>query len=515
MNIEYSGLVADAYCRYSSKMQDDGNSIEYQIAEIEEFCIKNGIKIRKWHIDKAVSGKKVAGRDQFYNLIEDVKAKKINALIVWKTNRAFRNSYESHKYRKVLRKYGVKLISATQIIDEDTSTGRLTTNILSDIDQYQSEVIADHVKSAMREMVRRGFYTGQTIPYGYKVEDTNDNGKPRKKYIINEEEAVYVKRIFEEFANGLTIAHISRWMKAEGLKTRRGNVFDYDALRKMLKNDFYIGTRRYTVKELDTIEIENAVPPIIDERTFDAVQHVFLSRKKDTKPRSGKRTYGLTGKIVCAYCNEKFYGKAYANSPYYHCKNKVKKKTCDCKSIRKDKLEKKVLQEIKENILNAQSIEFIAEKVLKEIGSMPTQKVDRKELLKRKETLLREIKELVQLKLDGLINAEALRDMQMEKNGEIADIDLELALLEDREEKNIDKEFIVNYLNDLISYSNSDNDEILKVLFDKTVDKIVISNSGVELHLAVFFTKYTHKTDLAFPKFALSRDISRYDINKL
>lgn len=161
--IEY----VDAYCRYSSHMQDEGNSIEYQVEEIEAYCQRHGMVVRKWYIDKAKSAKQVAGRDEFYELIDDIK-NGVSApnLIVWRTNRVFRNSYESHKYRKFLRDNKIKLLSVTQTIDEETSSGRLTTNILSDIDQYKSEEIAEHVSAALKSMARKGYWTGQTVPRG-------------------------------------------------------------------------------------------------------------------------------------------------------------------------------------------------------------------------------------------------------------------------------------------------------------------------------------------------------------
>ena len=141
-----------AYVRYSDHKQDDGFSVEYQMTEIDEFMYRNGMEQPKYHIDQAISGTKVAGREAFFELVNDVKEGFVDVIVVYKLNRIFRNAYESQKYRKLFKKYGVKLMSVTQQIDEETSAGRLMTNVLSDIDQYQSETISDHVKSSMREM---------------------------------------------------------------------------------------------------------------------------------------------------------------------------------------------------------------------------------------------------------------------------------------------------------------------------------------------------------------------------
>ena len=160
----------DAYLRYSSQKQDDGVSIEMQTDEINAYCAKNNLVVRKWYIDTATSASKKAAetRDAFFELIQNIKSgDTAGTLLVYSTSRAFRNSYESHKYRKFLRERGIKLMSATQHIDEETSSGRLTTNILADIDQYKAEELSDYVSSAMRTMVKRGFWTGAPVPLGY------------------------------------------------------------------------------------------------------------------------------------------------------------------------------------------------------------------------------------------------------------------------------------------------------------------------------------------------------------
>ena len=145
-----------AYLRYSSHNQDDGYSIEYQTTEIEEFAKKNGFEIEKMHIDQAQTATKTAGRDEFFALMDAVKRNEVDAIVVYKTSRIFRNSYESHKYRNLFIKHNVKFISATQTIDESTPEGRFMSSTIANVDQYQSETTSDHVKSSMREMARQG-----------------------------------------------------------------------------------------------------------------------------------------------------------------------------------------------------------------------------------------------------------------------------------------------------------------------------------------------------------------------
>lgn len=510
----------DAYCRYSSHMQDDGNSIEYQMEEIELYCQRHGMVVRKWYIDKAKTAKQAAGRDGFYELMDDVKnGFSAPNLIVWKTNRAFRNSYESHKYRKFLRENNVKLLSVTQTIDEDSSSGRLTTNILSDIDQYKSEEIAEHVTAALRSMVKRGFYTGQGIPLGYKVVPAMDGDKPRKKYAIDEEKAPIVKKIFADFVDGIPPAAILSWMKEQGIKTKTGKVFDYNTLYRMLNNDFYIGTRRYNAKDSEPLVIPYSVPAIIDEQIFDNVKHIFLSRRT-AEPVKGRksnrnRLYYLTGKAYCAKCGGSYLGKTSSNVPYYMCKNRLRRKECDCMSIQKKHIEPAVFRAIREHIFSEEAIETIIKTALAEVKKSPLKETKSKdELTKRKNILIQEIAELTQMKISKEINQDVFIYMKKPKDEELAEIEMSLLALEHQQKTVVDENFVREYLNDLFNKADSGNDDLMKYVVDNTVEKVIIGDSEVIIYLAVTFAKTTHKGSLAFPSWNLCVNFSRKAITK-
>lgn len=511
---------ADAYLRYSSNMQDEGNSIEYQMEEVEAYAQKHGITIRRWYIDKAKSAKQVAGRDEFYELIEDIKSgDSAQILIVWRTNRIFRNSYESHKYRRFLRDKKIKLMSVTQTIDEETSTGRLTTGILSEIDEYKSAEIAEHVIAAMRSMVKKGFYTGQRVPLGYKIVDAWDGDKPRKKYAVDDATAPIVQKCFADFVAGVPQFAIRKWLKDNGIYTVTGKPYDADALRTMLQNEFYIGTRTYRVKGKEPLIIPNAVPPIIDEETFDAAQHIFEQNKlKDTKGRKQNetRTYHLTGKAICAKCNGAFIGKISNGYAYYVCKNRVRRRTCDCKGIQKAQLEPAVFRAIQENIFSEQAVEEVVKVALAEVKNNPIKATKSKsELTKRKNTLMREIAEIVQMKLNNEISKEQMVFTKKPKEDELAEIEIDLHALEQHKKTVVDEDFVRDYINDLFVKLESGDDGLLKYVVEKTVESVVISESEVIINLAVLFGKNTHKKGLPFPKWSKSVKYTRKAIKAM
>ena len=509
-----------SYIRYSDHRQDDGFSVEYQIAEIEEYCQRNNIEIVHHHIDQAQTATKVAGREEFFRLIEAVKAGDVDTIVIYKLNRMFRNSYESQKYRNLFRKHGVKLVSVTQHIDEDTSSGRLTANILSNIDQFQSETISDHVKSSMREMARQGYFTGGRVPYGFELEETKHGNKSRKKYVINEAEAKVVRDIFELYAEGHSLHYIYEHLKEKQIKTRNGSHFVTPTLTRMLAYDIYIGTYRYKTKGYDTIVMENALPAIISSDLWNKVQELKTSKRMFINPRQRKSLYPLTGKIECARCGAHFFGmRTSQNHPngqryesqYYICSNSKVYRNCGCKRMRKDKLENIVLSEIKRNVLNDNDMERIAHEIISQLNESPSDIADEiKKLENRKKQLHKTLDTLLQMRLDGEMSPAILRRKSTECEEELAGITKRLFAMSEQKRHSINYGSVLQYLQQLLQYSSSDNEDVLKLLFDNIVEKITIDNERVEIYLRVHARpNFAYKDAKGLPNVALYAKIQR------
>jgi len=523
----------DTYLRYSSTKQDDGVSIELQMDEINAYCAKNNLVVRKWYIDKATSASKKAAetRDSFFELIQDIKSgSSAGILLVYSTSRAFRNSYESHKYRKFLREHNIKLMSATQHIDEETSSGRLTTSILSDIDQYKAEELSDYVSSAIRTMVKRGYWTGAPIPLGYKVVPTTDeNGKPRKKYALDETTADHARQVFEDYINGLQPVAIADKLNSYGIKTSKGNIYNAEAVRCIIENDFYTGTRRLKMKGQDESVFENSVPAIIDKATFALAAQVRKERTTRTAPmpKDKKSQYLLTGKIICGECQKKgqegFYtgntsttkrnGKVYNHYSYY-CNKKRRFRTCTSKNINKEYIENYVLHQIKTRILDENLIDTIADEVLSQLAKFPQPVADEKALRKRKSELLVELVNLAKMKAKNEIDAEVYALTKKEFDDEKAQVEIDLHAIEQSKKNGVDREFISETIRAMIADVETGNPELIRAVFDRIVDSIVITDDKVVVNLVLYFARYASKKDKGNPKFMISAEIARGDIKR-
>ena len=104
------------YARYSSDNQRE-ESIEGQLRECTAYAEKNGISILDTYIDRALTAK-TDHRPNFQKMIKDSEKHTFDYIIVWKLDRFARNRYDSAHYKALLKKHGVKVLSATEAISE-------------------------------------------------------------------------------------------------------------------------------------------------------------------------------------------------------------------------------------------------------------------------------------------------------------------------------------------------------------------------------------------------------------
>ena len=487
------GSRTGIYTRYSDNNQDGGYSIEYQLSECTNYMNRQGLTLTKTYIDQAVTGTKVAGRDAFHEMIHDVKNDLIDVIVVYKFSRIFRNAYESHKYRKLFKQHGVKLISATEQVDDDTSSGQLMIGVMANIDEYQSAVISDHVKSAMREMVSEGFFAGGTVPYGYKLEAVQHGKKVRKKYVPDEYEKEIVKKLYELYADNYSLRYLQNYTKSVGAATRQGKPFSIQTIARMLRNDFYIGILRYNAQGHEPIVVTDVIPPIIEKGLWDRVQYRH-SRQKDVRPRKRKDLYSLTGKIICGYCGNHFFGirsgsthnGKYYDYKYYVCSESKAYRTCTCKRLRKDVIEDIVLKEIKKHILNEKAIYQIANEILVKLGENPDgQKKKLKGLKKELTTVKSQISELLDLKSLKLVDNVYLVEHMTPLQERAKEIEVQIYAIEQQTKMTISHAMIVDYLHKMMEISDTTDDEVLQTIFNNFVDKIVVDDETIEIHLFV------------------------------
>ena len=161
-------MKAVIYARYSSDSQRE-ESIEGQIRECTAFAEKNGITILRHYIDRAYSAK-TDNRPDFQEMIKDSGKKLFDMVIVWKLDRFARNRYDSARYKAQLKRNGVKVVSATEVISEGAE-GIILESVLEGYAEYYSADLSEKVIRGRKENALKYKFNGGTLPIGYVIDE--------------------------------------------------------------------------------------------------------------------------------------------------------------------------------------------------------------------------------------------------------------------------------------------------------------------------------------------------------
>jgi site-specific DNA recombinase len=208
-------------------------------------------------------------RAALQQLLEQVRARKIDIIVVYKVDRLTRSLADFAKLVELFDEHGVSFVSVTQSFNTTSSMGRLTLNVLLSFAQFEREVIGERVRDKIAASKRKGIWVGGPIPLGYRSVD--------KKLEVIPEEAALVRKIFQDYLRLGSIGQLAASLHEQGIKPKprvlsNGTVvaaacFTVGPLAHMLKNRFYISE---VVYRGETHKGEHEA--ILDATLFDAVQ---------------------------------------------------------------------------------------------------------------------------------------------------------------------------------------------------------------------------------------------------
>ena len=350
------------YARYSSEKQKE-ESIEGQLRECKAFAKRNAIHIVDTYIDRALSAK-TDNRPSFQKMIKDSTKKSFDVIIVWKLDRFARNRYDSAHYKSVLRKNGVKVVSATETISEGAE-GILLESLLEGMAEYYSAELSEKVVRGLTENALKCLYNGGTLPIGYVV-DAN------QQYQVDPVTAPAVLEAFKLYASGTTMQQLADKFNLAGIRTTRNGKLDTDNITSMLHNRKYIGEYRYR-----DIVIPGGIPSIVPEELFNRVQERMAANKKAPAKHKAEDEYLLTTKLYCGKCKcfmvgESGTGRSGQVHRYYKCVSAKHKKGCDKKSVKKEWIENIIIDQIQRIILDDELIERLADMAFERQGANTT-----------------------------------------------------------------------------------------------------------------------------------------------
>src|SRR5260370_35445260 len=233
-------------------------------------------------------------RPDLQRLLHDVRARKIDGIVVYKVDRLPRSVADFAKLVELFDAQGVSFVSVTQQFNTTTSMGRLTLNVPLSFAQFEREVTAERIRDKITASKRKGMRMGGPVPLGYDVEN--------KRLVVNPEEADRVRIIFRRYLELGCLTKLARELRERGIQTkvthrgdgslRAGIPCTKGPLAYLLKNRVYVGE---IVHKGQYYPGEHA--PIIERELFDAVQQALASRAQacgHTRINNGSL---LTGRI--------------------------------------------------------------------------------------------------------------------------------------------------------------------------------------------------------------------------
>jgi DNA invertase Pin-like site-specific DNA recombinase len=262
------------YTRKSSEegLEQSFNSLDAQREACEAYILSQ--RHEGWHVvstrydDGGFSGGNME-RPGLKKLLEDITAKKIDTVVVYKVDRLTRSLADFAKIVEQFDKQGVSFVSVTQQFNTTTSMGRLTLNVLLSFAQFEREVTGERIRDKIAASKRKGMWMGGVVPLGYDLED--------RHLVVNPEEAKRVNEIFEAYLAEGCVSELQIYLEKNNIRSKKrlsktGNVsgdsvFSRGALYLMLQNRVYLGeiTHKGT-------PYPGQHPAIIDRALWDRVQ---------------------------------------------------------------------------------------------------------------------------------------------------------------------------------------------------------------------------------------------------
>lgn len=475
------------YLRYSSERQSE-QSIEGQLRDLISYCKRNHHRIYAVYVDRATSAaKNIEKRASFLQMIADSEKHLWKFVIVWKLDRFARNRNDSAIYKMRLKRNGVRVLSATENIT-DNPEGIILESVLEGMAEFYSAELSQKITRGMRESALKAQSLGGHVPLGYKTVN--------KQFMVNPDTAPIVQLAFELYASGWSVADICREFNTRGYRTSKGSLFNGNSFKTILRNKKYIGIYKF-----DDIEIENAIPAIIDKELFYKVQK-RLKEVGDAPGRGkAKVDYLLSGKLFCGHCGQPMNGdcgrsKSGRRYHYYSCYGKKRLKKCNKKNLPKEWIEEIVVRDAF-SILTPENIERIAEIAVQqneEDIALHSRLPALKSQLKTVEKSIVNIVGAIEKGVASDTLMQRLSDLEREKKTLIRDIT--------DEEKTIfrlDKPQVIWWLSQFFD-RNIEEEEVKRQLIDLLVNSVTVTDlpDGDKFKIVISYNLTPQKTKSVF-----------------
>ena len=317
------------YIRVSTVRQGvQGVSLQEQRSAIKEYARKHDLIIIQWFEERETAAKR--GRPFFTQMLNNLKKGQVSGVVIHKIDRSARNLKDWAELGELLDR-GIEVYFAHESLDLHARGGRLSADI-------QAVIAADYIRN-LREETKKGLYgrLKQGIyplpaPIGYLDKGA---GKPKEP---DPARAPLIKEAFKLYASGeYSLDTLVDELTTRGLRNRKGGEISRNGLAVLLRNPFYMGIIRIK-RSGETFK--GIHEPLISKYLFDTVQDIL-----DGKTVKGKGKHSLIFRrlFTCPDCGYSLIGEKQKGFVYYRCHTK----TCKANSVREEKIEEVIRSQLK------------------------------------------------------------------------------------------------------------------------------------------------------------------------
>ena len=507
------------YARVSSESDEQLNSLGNQISYYEDYIKKN----MAWtfvpgYIDEGLSGISTKKRENFNRMVEDAAEDRFDLIITKEISRFARNTLDSIQFTRQLLSSGVGVFFQNDNINTFDEDSELRLSIMSSIAQDELRKLSSRVKFGHQQAIKQNVVLGNSRIFGYQKDD--------KRLVIDEEQAVMVRELFELYATDeYSMKQIETIFWEKGYRNLNGKKIAHSTMANMIANPkykgYYVGNK---VKVVDMFtkkqkflppeewvmfkdETGEIVPAIVTEELWEAANVILRRRSEDVKNRQGICNHAnlLTGKLFCTHCGMPYYRReskdkqGNVNSKWV-CSGKINngKESCGSFAIYEEEIKPLLFEVFRDtkDVSAAMLAEY--EEMYRRMtadGNL-TKKIEdtevKMELARKKKSKLLEL-----VALDS-ITPEDFKVMTAQCNAEIKALDQELCELRQQAESGQEFRTHMEKIRSVLKAAETDvaNGTITKEFVDTFIDKIFVTpqeDGSMLLQIKIFTGDTTEK----------------------
>jgi site-specific DNA recombinase len=289
---------------YTRKSSEEGLEQDFNSLHAQREACQAYIKSQKhegWrplaaHYDDGGYSGGTMDRPALRRLLTDIRAKRIDTVVVYKVDRLTRSLADFAKIVEVFDASGVSFVSVTQAFNTTTSMGRLTLNVLLSFAQFEREVTGERIRDKIAASKKKGLWMGGFVPFGYRAKD--------RTLTIDKDEAETIRLIHSRYLQLGTVSALEAELAERNLRTRGfisansnkawgDRPFSRGHLYKILSNPIYAGKIVHSDKHYD-----GQHEAIIDRRTFAAVQAQLAANNRQHRRRARAKEPNLLAGLL-------------------------------------------------------------------------------------------------------------------------------------------------------------------------------------------------------------------------